>query len=312
MNSLAFVFPGQGSQTVGMLAGFSGNAAVSAALKEASDALGQDLEKLIAEGPAESLSLTVNTQPVMLAASVAFYRAWIAAGGPKPAWAAGHSLGEYSALTAAGVFGLADATRLVRFRAEQMQSAVPVGVGSMAAVLGMESKDVIAACVDAAQGEIVEAVNFNAPDQTVIAGHQQAVERACALVKERGAKRALPLAVSAPFHSTMLKPAADALRAKLAETALAAPSIQVVNNVDVKVESDADRIRDALSRQAMSPVRWVEVIQALAAGGVTTIVECGPGKVLTGLVKRIAPSVNTHAINDQASLDAALDALIQR
>lgn len=309
MNSLAFVFPGQGSQTVGMLAGFSGNTAVAAALKEASDALGQHLEKLIAEGPAESLSLTVNTQPVMLAASVAFYRAWIAAGGPKPAWAAGHSLGEYSALTAAGVFTLTDATRLVRFRAEQMQSAVPVGVGSMAAVLGMESKDVIAACAEASQGQVVEAVNFNAPDQTVIAGHQQAVERACVLVKERGAKRALPLAVSAPFHSTMLKPAADALRARLAQTVLAAPGIQVVNNVDVRIESDADRIRDALSRQAMSPVRWVEVIQALVAGGVTTIVECGPGKVLTGLVKRIAPSVSAYAINDQASLEAALGAI---
>lgn len=306
MNSFAFVFPGQGSQAVGMLAGFAGNPAVAAAIQESSDALGQDLGKLIAEGPVESLSLTVNTQPVMLAASVAFYRAWIASGGATPGFAAGHSLGEYSALTAAGVFELADAIRLVRFRAEQMQSAVPVGVGIMAAVLGMESKDVIAACMEAAQGQVVEAVNFNAPDQTVIAGHKEAVDRACALVKERGAKRALPLAVSAPFHSTMLKPAADALRARLADTALAVPKIHVVNNVDVKVESDADRIRDALSRQAMSPVRWVEVIQSLERNGVTTIVECGPGKVLTGLIKRIAPSVATYAINDQVSLDAAL------
>lgn len=309
MKSLAFVFPGQGSQAVGMLAGFAGNAVVQSTLQEASDALSQDLLKLIAEGPAESLSLTVNTQPVMLATSIAFYRAWIAAGGAKPGWAAGHSLGEYSALTAAEVFSLKDATVAVRFRAEQMQAAVPVGIGAMAAILGMESAAVITACADAAQGQVVEAVNFNAPDQTVIAGHQQAVERACALVKERGAKRALPLAVSAPFHSTMLKPAADALRIKLAETALAAPGIGVINNVDVKNESDADRIRDALSRQAMSPVRWVEVIEALVAAGVTTMVECGPGKVLTGLVKRIAPTVATYAINDQASLDATFNAV---
>ena len=308
MNTLAFIFPGQGSQTVGMLQGFSENAAVSAALAEASEALGQDLGQLIAQGPAEALSLTVNTQPVMLAASIAFYRAWSAAGGPQPGWAAGHSLGEYSALTAAGVFGLADATRLVRFRAQQMQSAVPVGVGGMAAVLGMDSQAVIAACADAAQGQVVEAVNFNAPDQTVIAGHQEAVDRACAIVKERGAKRALPLAVSAPFHSSLLAPAADALRERLSQTAVNTPSIQVVNNVDVAIERDADRIRDALSRQAMRPVRWVEVIEKLSANGVTTMIECGPGKVLTGLVKRIAPQVTTLAINDQSSLQAALDA----
>ena len=308
MNTLAFIFPGQGSQTVGMLQGFSENAAVSAALAEASEALGQDLGQLIAQGPAEALSLTVNTQPVMLAASIAFYRAWSAAGGPQPGWAAGHSLGEYSALTAAGVFSLADATRLVRFRAQQMQSAVPVGVGGMAAVLGMDSQAVIAACADAAQGQVVEAVNFNAPDQTVIAGHQEAVDRACAIVKERGAKRALPLAVSAPFHSSLLAPAADALRERLSQTAVNTPSIQVVNNVDVAIERDADRIRDALSRQAMRPVRWVEVIEKLSANGVTTMIECGPGKVLTGLVKRIAPQVTTFAINDQSSLQAALDA----
>jgi len=267
MNTLAFIFPGQGSQTVGMLQGFSENAAVSAALAEASEALGLDLGQLIAQGPAEALSLTVNTQPVMLAASIAFYRAWSAAGGPQPGWAAGHSLGEYSALTAAGVFGLADATRLVRFRAQQMQSAVPVGVGGMAAVLGMDSQAVIAACADAAQGQVVEAVNFNAPDQTVIAGHHEAVDRACAIVKERGAKRALPLAVSAPFHSSLLAPAADALRERLSQTAVNTPSIQVVNNVDVAIERDADRIRDALSRQAMRPVRWVEVIEKLSANG---------------------------------------------
>jgi [acyl-carrier-protein] S-malonyltransferase len=308
MNTLAFIFPGQGSQTVGMLQGFSENAAVGATIAEASEALGQDLGQLIAQGPAEALSLTVNTQPVMLAASMAFYRAWLAAGGPQPGWAAGHSLGEYSALTAAGVFSLADATQLVRFRAQEMQSAVPVGVGGMAAVLGMESQAVIAACADAAQGQIVEAVNFNAPDQTVIAGHQEAVDRACALVKERGAKRVLPLAVSAPFHSSLLAPAAEALRERLAQTAVNTPLIQVVNNVDVAIERDADRIRDALSRQAMRPVRWVEVIEKLSANGVTTMIECGPGKVLTGLVKRIAPQVTTLAINDQSSLQAALSA----
>jgi [acyl-carrier-protein] S-malonyltransferase len=309
MKNLAFVFPGQGSQTVGMLAGFAGSTAVAAAMQEASDALGQDLSALIHDGPAESLNLTVNTQPVMLATSVAFYRAWIAAGGPAPSWAAGHSLGEYSALTAAGVFSLADATKAVRFRAEQMQSAVPVGVGTMAAVLGMDSAAVIAACADAAQGQVVEAVNFNAPDQTVMAGHKDAVDRACALVKERGAKRALPLPVSAPFHSSLLAPAADALRGYLSKMTLSTPKFSVVNNVDVAIETESARIQDALSRQAMKPVRWVEVIQALEKNGVTTIVECGPGKVLSGLIKRIAPNITTHAINDQASLDATLAAI---
>ena len=306
MKNLAFVFPGQGSQTVGMLAGFAGNTAVAAAMQEASDALGQDLSALIHDGPAEALNLTVNTQPVMLASSIAFYRAWLAAGGATPAWAAGHSLGEYSALTAAGVFSLSDATKAVRFRAEQMQSAVPVGVGGMAAILGMDSAQVIAACADAAQGQVVEAVNFNAPDQTVVAGHKEAVDRVCALVKERGAKRALPLPVSAPFHSSLLAPAAQALRGYLSGMALSAPKISVVNNVDVAIETDSVRIQDALSRQAMSPVRWVEVIQSLEKNGVTTIIECGPGKVLCGLIKRIAPAITTFAINDQASLDAAL------
>lgn len=306
MNSLAFVFPGQGSQTVGMLAGFAGNAAVEATIKEASDALGMNLSELIANGPAETLSLTVNTQPVMLATSMAFYRAWLAAGGPTPAYAAGHSLGEYSALTAAGVFNLADAVKLVRFRAEAMQSAVPVGVGSMAAILGLSAQDVIAVCSDAAQSEVVEAVNFNTPDQTVIAGHVAAVDRACALAKERGAKRALPLAVSAPFHSTLLKPASDALRDKLSGMTLGSPSIYVFNNVDVRHETESDRIKDSLARQAMSPVRWVEVIQALEAHGVKTVIECGPGKVLTGLVKKITPSMATFAINDQASLESTL------
>jgi [acyl-carrier-protein] S-malonyltransferase len=309
MKTLAFVFPGQGSQTVGMLAGFAGNAAVSAAITEASNALDQDLSTLISEGPAESLSLTVNTQPVMLATSVAFYRAWIAAGGAAPAWAAGHSLGEYSALTAAGVFSLADATRAVRFRAQEMQAAVPVGQGTMAAILGMPSADVIALCADAAQGQVVEAVNFNAQDQTVIAGHTAAVDRACALAKTRGAKRAIVLAVSAPFHSTLLAPAAQALRQYLGRMALNAPAFGVINNVDVAVKINAADIVDALSRQAMSPVRWVETILRLEKEGVTTLIECGPGKVLCGLAKRIAPNMQCMAINDQASLEAAISVL---
>jgi len=309
MTTFAFVFPGQGSQTVGMLNGFSSNSVVAQAMDEASQALGQNLSLLIDQGPAESLNLTVNTQPVMLASSVAFYRAWRSAGGLAPAWAAGHSLGEYSALTAAGVFTLGDAVKAVRFRAEQMQDAVPVGVGAMAAVLGMESSAVIGACVDAAQDQVVEAVNFNAPDQTVIAGHKEAVDRACVLVKERGAKRAISLPVSAPFHSSLLAPAARALREYLSRMPMKAPEFQVINNVDVRAESDPTQIQDALSRQAMKPVRWVEVIQGLEKQGITTIVECGPGKVLAGLVRRIAPTINTFSINDQASLDAALEGL---
>ena len=309
MKTLAFVFPGQGSQSVGMLNGFADNQAVRVTMAEASAALGQDLVALAAEGPVEAINLTVNTQPLMLASAVSFFQAWIAAGGQRPAWAAGHSLGEYAALTAAGVFSLSDATKAVRFRAEQMQSAVPVGQGGMAAILGLPARDVLAACADAAQGQVVEAVNFNAPDQTVIAGHAQAVERACSLVKERGAKRALPLPVSAPFHSSLLAPAADALREYLSRVALQAPTISVVNNVDVAIESDPDRIRDALARQAMRPVRWVELVQKLQSEGVTTVVECGPGKVLTGLVKRIAPEMQLFNIVDQASLDATLQAL---
>lgn len=309
MKTLAFVFPGQGSQSVGMLNGFTGNQTVMDSMAIASDALGQDLVRLAAEGPVEAINLTVNTQPLMLACAVSFFNAWIAAGGHRPAWAAGHSLGEYAALTAAGVFTLADATRAVRFRAEKMQSAVPVGQGGMAAILGLPAADVVIACADAAQGQVVEAVNFNAPDQTVIAGHAQAVERACALVKERGAKRALPLPVSAPFHSSLLAPAANALRDYLTTVALHKPQMSVMNNVDVAVESDPDRIREALARQAMRPVRWVELVQKLQTEGVTSIVECGPGKVLTGLVKRIAPEMQLFNIVDQASLDATLQAL---
>lgn len=308
MTQLAFVFPGQGSQAIGMLNGFAGNPVVADTIAEASDALNLDLGKLIAEGPKEDLDLTTHTQPVMLASAVAFYRAWIAAGGQLPALLAGHSLGEYSALVAAGVIAFRDAVPLVRFRAQAMQEAVPVGQGGMAAILGLSDDDVRAACTEAAQGEIVEPVNFNAPAQVVIAGHKAAIERACEAAKAKGAKRALPLPVSAPFHSSLLKPASDRLREHLAELAFSQPAIPVINNVDVAIVSDPAAIKDALVRQAASPVRWVETVQKMAATGVTRVIECGPGKVLTGLVKRIDGNLVADAIFDQASLDAVLEA----
>ncbi|VFR56608.1 Malonyl CoA-acyl carrier protein transacylase [plant metagenome] len=308
---IAFVFPGQGSQSVGMLDAWQGNAAVADALAEASQALGQDLAALIAQGPAEQLNLTTNTQPVMLAAGAALYRAWIAAGGAAPAIVAGHSLGEYTALTAAGSLALADAVRLVRVRADAMQAAVPVGTGGMAAILGLDDDTVRRVCADAAQAEVVEAVNFNAPAQVVIAGHKAAVERACEGAKAAGAKRALVLPVSAPFHSSLLKPAADVLAGALAQVDVAAPAIPVINNVDVAVVSEPAGIRDALVRQAWHAVRWVETLQAMKAQGVTHVVECGPGKVLAGLTKRIDPELTGLAITDPASLDAALAALAQ-
>ncbi len=307
--TIAFVFPGQGSQAIGMLNGFAGNPVVADTLAEASDAIGFDLGKLIAEGPKDQLDLTTNTQPVMLASAVAFYRAWIAAGGAQPALVAGHSLGEYSALVASGVIAFKDAVPLVRFRAQAMQEAVPVGQGGMAAILGLSDDDVRAACAEAAQGEIVEPVNFNAPAQVVIAGHKAAVERACEAAKAKGAKRALPLPVSAPFHSSLLKPASDRLRDYLANVNFAAPAIPLINNVDVAIVSDPAAIKDALVRQAASPVRWVESVQKMAAGGVTRVIECGPGKVLTGLVKRISGDLAADAIVDQASLDALLEAV---
>ena len=306
MIKLAFVFPGQGSQTVGMLAGWAGNTVVDAAMQRASAALGQDLAGLVANGPAEDLNLTVNTQPVMLACSVAMYEAWRAAGGGKPAVMAGHSLGEYSALCAAGTFSLEDAVKLVRVRATAMQEAVPVGTGGMAAILGLDDDTVLAVCREASADGIVEAVNFNAPAQVVIAGHKEAVERACALAKEKGAKRALPLPVSAPFHSRLLEPAAAVLDQALGNLDLAMPDADVINNVDVAIAGDTAAIRDALVRQAWHPVRWVETIRAMKAQGVTHVVECGPGKVLTGLIKRIEPELITFAINDQTSLDAVL------
>ncbi len=304
MTAFAFVFPGQGSQSVGMLNAWEGHAAVRDTLAEASDALGEDIGRLIAEGPKEALDLTTNTQPVMLTAGVACLRAWLAETGLQPAVVAGHSLGEYTALVAAGALTLKDALPLVRFRAQAMQEAVPVGVGGMAAILGMDADGVRAGCAQAAAetGQAVEAVNFNDPKQTVIAGTKAAVEKACEVLKANGAKRALPLPVSAPFHSSLMKPAADKLREKLAATAFAAPQIPVINNIAVAVESDPDRIRAALYEQAFGPVRWVECVLAIKARGLTTIVECGPGKVLAGMVKRIDAELTGVAMFDPASL----------
>ena len=309
MKKIAFVFPGQGSQSVGMLDAWTGNAAVADTLAGAGQALGQDLAGLIAAGPAEQLNLTTNTQPAMLAAGVAVYRAWLAAGGRRPDVVAGHSLGEYAALTAAGVLALEDAVRLVRVRADAMQNAVPVGAGAMAAVLGLDDDAVRAACAEAAQGEVVEAVNFNAPAQVVIAGHKAAVERACQAAKAAGARRALPLPVSAPFHSSLLRPAADVLARALADAPVAAPRIPVINNVDVATPDDPAAVRDALVRQAWHPVRWVETVRAMKARGITHVIECGPGGVLAGLTKRIDADLVGMSVADPASLEAALAAV---
>lgn len=312
MTQFAFVFPGQGSQAIAMLDGFAGNPVVAQTVAEASDALQFDLGKLIAEGPKEELDLTTNTQPVMLTAAVAFYRAWLAAGGPVPTVVAGHSLGEYSALVAAGVISFKDAVPLVRFRAQAMQEAVPVGQGTMAVVLGLSDDDVRAACTEAAAENpalVVEPVNFNAPAQVVIAGHTAAVERACELAKAKGAKRAMKLPVSAPFHSSLLKPASDRLREYMAGLSFSAPQIALINNVDVAIVSDVAGIKDALVRQAASPVRWVETMQKVAADGITQVIECGPGKVLMGLAKRIDPVLVGDAIVDQASLERILTQL---
>lgn len=292
-----------------MLDAWAENATVRAAMQCASDALGQDLWALIAQGPAEDLNLTTNTQPVMLAAAVATYEAWRAAGGAEPAVVAGHSLGEYSALTAAGALSLEDAVRIVRVRADAMQAAVPVGTGAMAAVLGLSDDDVRAVCAEAAGSQVVEAVNFNAPEQVVIAGHKEAVERACGLAKQKGAKRALLLPVSAPFHSSLLKPAAEVLQAALEKVELRSPAVPVINNVDVATVSEPAAIRNALVRQAWHPVRWVETLQAMKVQGVTHVVECGPGKVLNGLTRRIDKDLVGLAITDPASMQAALELL---
>lgn len=302
----ALVFPGQGSQAVGMMTAYGDEPVIRATFDEASAALGRDLWILATEGPVEAINQTVNTQPLMLTAGVAVYRLWRQRGGAQPALVAGHSLGEYSALVAAGVLSLADAVPLVELRARAMQEAVPAGEGAMAAILGLDADAVIAACAEASQGQVVQAVNFNEPKQTVIAGHKSAVERAAELVKARGAKRAVMLPVSAPFHCALMKPAAEKLRASLAQLTLAAPQIRVVNNVDVAMVSAADEIKSALVRQAASPVRWVETMQMMQAKGVTHVLECGPGKVLTGLVKRCAERMTGAAMMDSGGLDAAL------
>ena len=304
--SFAFVFPGQGSQSVGMMGAYGDSAVVRATFDEASAALGDDLWTMVAEGPTELLTQTVNTQPVMLTAGVAVWRLWLEMGGRKPVVMAGHSLGEYSALVASGVLDFKDAVPLVRLRAAAMQEAVPMGTGAMAAILGLDDAGIAAACSEASQGEIVEPVNFNANGQTVIAGHKAAVERAMDACKARGAKMVKALPVSAPFHSSLIRPAADKLAARLAELNLNVPQIPVVNNVDVAIENDPARIRDALVRQAYNPVRWVETVQAMAALGVTTVAECGPGKVLAGLSKRCAEGVAGLALADAASVEANL------
>ncbi|MDQ1919109.1 ACP S-malonyltransferase [Massilia pseudoviolaceinigra] len=312
MSKFAFVFPGQGSQAIGMLGGFAGNPVVAQTIAEANEALGFDLGKLIADGPKEDLDLTTNTQPVMLTASVAVYRAWIAAGGTVPALVAGHSVGEYSALVAAGVIAFKDAVPLVRFRAQAMQEAVPVGQGGMAVILGLPADEVRAICAEAGAAnpaEVVEAVNFNELTQIVIAGHNGAVERACELAKAKGAKRAMKLAVSAPFHSSLLKPASDRLRDYLKDVPFAAPRIDLINNVDVAILNDPEAIKDALVRQAAGAVRWVETMQKMAADGVTQVIESAPSKVLIGMAKRIDAQLVGEALVDQASLERVLSSL---
>ncbi len=304
MTSFAFVFPGQGSQAVGMLDAWGDHPAVRQTLSEASEALGEDVAQLIRAGTKEQLDLTTNTQPVMLTAGIACYRAWLAETQRAPGVVAGHSLGEYTALVAAGALTLADALPLVRFRARAMQDAVPVGVGAMAAILGMDAQAVREGCAEvaAATGEAVEAVNFNDPKQTVIAGSKAGVDKACEALKAKGAKRALLLPVSAPFHSSLMKPAAERLKLRLSDVTFTAPLIPVVNNIDVAIETAPAAIRDALYRQAFGPVRWVETVQAIRARGVTHIVECGPGKVLAGMVKRIDADAISAALLDPASL----------
>ncbi len=305
--SLAFVFPGQGSQAVGMLAELaSAEPQVSATFAEASEVLGYDLWKLVAEGPAEELNQTHITQPAMLSAGITVWRIWQERGGAMPAVLAGHSLGEYTALVAAGALDFKDAVSLVAERGRLMQEAVPAGTGSMAAILGLDDAKVIQVCESAAQGEVVSAVNFNANGQVVIAGQVAAVERAVELAKEAGAKRAVVLPVSVPSHCALMKPAADKLAEKLSSITINAPQIPVINNVDVNKAADADAIRDALVRQLYSPVRWVETIEAMAAEEVDTLVECGPGKVLVGLNKRIVKEMTALAVYDPAGMESAL------
>jgi [acyl-carrier-protein] S-malonyltransferase len=304
--AFALVFPGQGSQSVGMMDAYAGSSVIRETFAEASEALGEDLWQMVSGGPAERLALTVNTQPLMLTAGVAVYRAWLAAGGSRPALVAGHSLGEYSALVAAGALSFADAVPLVRFRAQAMQEAVPEGEGAMAALMGLGIDDVRAACVEAAQGEVVEAANLNAPGQIVIAGARAAVGRAMALATEKGAKRAVLLPVSAPFHCALMKPAAERLRERLSTVRIVSPEIDVLNNVDVAVQNDPDKIRDALVRQAFSPVRWIESVTAMAGQGLIRVIECGPGKVLAAMTRRISKEVEGGSLHDAASLEQML------
>jgi [acyl-carrier-protein] S-malonyltransferase len=311
MPAFAFVFPGQGSQSVGMLDAWGDHPAIKRTLDEASAALGEDLGRLIQQGPKEALELTTNTQPVMLASAIACYNAWLAEGGAEPAAVAGHSLGEYSALVAAGSLTLAQALPLVRLRAQAMQQAVPVGAGAMAAILGLDAAVVAERCAEVAaqSGESVAPANFNDPKQTVIAGSKAGVDKACEVLKAAGAKRALLLAVSAPFHSSLMKPAAEALRDALKLVDLKPPRIPVVNNIDVAVQTEPDAIKDSLYRQAFGPVRWVEVTQALKARGLNHIFECGPGKVLAGLVKRVDAEIVTTTVLDPVSLKQAQELL---
>ena len=304
--NFAFVFPGQGSQSVGMMAAYGESAVIRQAFAEASEALGEDLWQMVADGPAEVLAQTVNTQPLMLTAGIAVYREWIARGGALPSLVAGHSLGEYSALVAAGALDFQEAVKLVRLRAQAMQEAVPQGEGAMAALLGLDEAAAVEACAEAAQGEVVSAANLNSPGQIVIAGARAAVERAMAAAKARGAKRAVLLPVSAPFHCALMKPAAERLQQRLADIEVRVPTIPVLNNVDVAVETDPLRIKDALVRQAYSPVRWIETVQEVARRGATHVFECGPGKVLAGMTKRIEGSLQGAAIADAASLDEIL------
>ncbi len=308
--TFAFVFPGQGSQTVGMMAAYGDSSIIRSTFDEASATLDQDLWQLVADGPAELLSQTVNTQPLMLTAAIAAYRLWLEKGGKRPSVVAGHSLGEYSALVAAEVLDFKDAVPLVRLRASAMQEAVPVGTGAMAAILNLDDAKILEACAEAiaelGEGAVVEPVNFNGPGQTVIAGSKAAVERACDGCKERGAKRAVILPVSAPFHSSLIRPAAVKLEARLAELSFAVPTIPVINNVDVAIEFDPVRIKDALIRQAYSPVRWVETVQKIATMDITNVAECGPGKVLAGLTKRCSEGLVGFALADLAALEAAL------
>ena len=308
MTQFAFVFPGQGSQTVGMLSEMAANyPVIEETFREASDALGYDLWALTQQGPAEELNKTWQTQPALLAASVALWRVWQQQGGKTPALMAGHSLGEYSALVCAGVIAFADAVRLVELRGKFMQEAVPEGTGGMSAIIGLDDASIAKACEESAEGQVVSPVNFNSPGQVVIAGHKEAVERAGAACKAAGAKRALPLPVSVPSHCALMKPAAEKLAQALENVTFSAPALPVVNNVDVATEQSPEAIRSALVRQLYSPVRWTESVEFMAAQGVTHLIEVGPGKVLTGLTKRIVDTLTAAAVNDTASLSAALE-----